>query len=231
MTLSRSPNLAEVLRAAMDNRLADVHVALPGQVEKYDLATQSADIKPLIKRRVETDGDDLIESLPVIPKVPIVFPRAGGFFISMPIKKGDLVTLIFCERSIDKYTAGKGKDTDPVDLRMHELIDAVAFPGFYPFSESLEDAHADNLVIGEDGGKHIHVKSGEIALGVEAPADWVALASLVKTELQAIINTFNAHIHTTTATIGPSAVVGIIAPPTIAAAAAADVKSATVKSE
>lgn len=187
MTLSRTPDLAEVLRVAMDNRLADVHVALPGQIEKYDLTKQAADIKPLIKRAFLTaEGDEVLEALPVIPQVPIVFPRAGGFFITLPIKKGDLVTLLFCERSIDKYTQGKGKDTDPVDLRMHELIDAVAFPGFYPFSEALADAHADNLVIGKDGGAQIHVKPDEVNLYEENAAEFVALATKCLTELQAV---------------------------------------------
>ena len=218
MTLNRTPDLAEVLRVAMDNRLSDLHVALPGRVEKYDLAQQSADIKPLIKRAFQTaDGTEVLEELPVISQVPIVFPRAGGFFISLPIKKGDLVTLLFCERSIDKYTKGTGKDTDPVDLRQHELIDAVAFPGFYPFSEAIAEASGSDMVVGHDGGMQMTIDdAGAMALAaVGAATQAVALATKVQTELGNVQTAHNTHIHITTATIGPSAVPGVIAPPVI----------------
>ena len=109
MGQTRSPDLAEVLRAAVFQGLADTHTAMPGRVEKYDSQRQKADVKPLLKRTVvNLDGTELSEELPVIPDVPVVFPRAGGFFISLPIKKGDFVLLVFCERSIDNYTAGQG---------------------------------------------------------------------------------------------------------------------------
>lgn len=212
MTTSRTPTLAEVLRTAIDNRLEDLHVALPGKVESYDKSKQVADIKPLIQRNfVTSEGTDVVEALPVIPQVPVVFPRAGDFFISLPIKPGDLVTLLFCERSIDKYTQGNGEDTDPVDLRKHALIDAVAFPGFYPFNKSLADAHADNIVIGKDSGAQIHIKDDEIDLYEENAAEFVALATKTKNEIEALRNTVNTHLalvtgtyaaHTHTAPVG-----------------------------
>jgi hypothetical protein len=161
---SRSPSLEEVLRMAVNQGLLDTHTALPGKVEKYDSAKQKADIKPLLKRTViNEDGSEISESLPVITDVPILFPRAGGFFISFPIQVGDFVLLVFCERSIDSYCAGNGTDTDPVDLRMHDLSDAVALPCFYPFKKSIKDSNGKDLVIGQDeGGSQIAVKNGGI---------------------------------------------------------------------
>lgn len=91
-----------------------------------------------------------------------------------------------------------------------------------------------------DSGKSFWVKAAEIAMGVENPSDWMALASLVKTEIQKVVDKFNGHGHTTTATVGPSAVPGLLTapiypalsgPPTAVMPAASDVKSATVKSE
>lgn len=159
---TRSPGLEEVLRAAVHQGLMDVHTALPGRVERYDPDKQKADVKPLLMRTViHDDGTELSEALPVIPDVPVMFPRGGGFFISFPVEQGDFVLLVFCERSIDKYLAGYGTDTDPVDLRMHDLSDAVAIPAFYPFAKAISDASGTDLVLGQDNaGAQIAIKTG-----------------------------------------------------------------------
>lgn len=150
---SRTPRLEEVLRLAYRTMQTDLHVALPGRVEKYDASTQKADVKPLLQRHLSIpEQGELIEPLPVITDVPVVFPRGGGFFLSLPLAVGDHVLLVFNERSIDKFVAGDGGDTDPIDLRMHSLSDAVAFPGFYPSQKALGDASGDALVLGKDGG-------------------------------------------------------------------------------
>lgn len=183
-----TPTLEEVIREAITNRLLDVHVALPGRINTYYLSEQAADVQPLLKRSfVTVDGDEIEESLPVIPKVPVVFPRSNDFFITFPLKPGDLVTLVFIERSIDTWTAKEGEEVDPVDTRMHSLSDAVAYPGLYPFSKAVKDAHATNMVIGQDSGPQIHIKpSDEIHLGSENAADFVALAAKIATELTKI---------------------------------------------
>jgi hypothetical protein len=159
---TRSPSLEEVLRAALDQGIADVHTSLPGKVEKYDPATQKADIKPLLKKTtINEDGTELVEELPIITDVPVMFPRAGGYFISFPVQQGDFVLLVIVERSIDKYMAGQGEDTDPVDLRMHDLTDAVAFPGLYPFAKPIKDSNGNDLVLGQDEkGSQLVIKDG-----------------------------------------------------------------------
>jgi hypothetical protein len=209
----RTPSLSELFALHEGVVGRSISCALPGRVEKYDSATQKADIKPLIKDRIPTrDGSELLEPLAVIPGVPIIFPRAGGFFITLPVAKDDLVTLIFCDRSIDNYKSGKGTDTDPDDFRMHDKTDAVAFPGFYPFSRSIGDSGVDSdLVLGKEDGAVVHITADTIALyqaissGASihiggdqvnlyeaSAADFVALALKVKTELDTIINDVNA---------------------------------------
>jgi len=181
--MTRSPTLEDVLREAMTARLMDVHVALPARVEEYNAAEQWVNAKPLLKRSFTTiDGEEISESLPIVPKIPVMFPRAGGFFLSLPIAKGDFVLLVFNERSIDAWTAKAGEEVDPVDARMHSLSDAVAFPCFYPFSKSLKDAHASNLVVGKDGGIQTHYKSTEIALGEENPIEKLLLGTVFRAQ-------------------------------------------------
>ena len=236
----RQPSLQDVIRAALRQSKAQDMAALPGKIDKYDAATQKADVKPLLQRPlVDEDGEDLpSEVLPVVPSVPIVFPRAdfGGakFFMSFPLKKGDHVLLVTAKWSLDQWKSkAAGTDVEPVQLRENDLSDVIAIPGLYPFPESLSDVHDDNIVIGRDGGIQIHIKpSDEIHLGSENADQFVALAQKVFDEIDALRSTvnslvtnFNSHIHITTATVGPTAVPGVIAPTTSQASPPAAVNS------
>lgn len=209
---SRSPTLAEVIRAAMDCRGLEIHTSLPCRVEKIDKAGKFVDVKPLIRRRfLNQDGSEIDESLPVIPRVPIAWPRAGKFFITFPIKAGDLVEVVFTETSRDAFQAGAGTsrddlsegargETDPDDFRRFDLSDAWAYPGGgHPDSTSLKNFDPDDLVIGIDGGVVAHFKeSGEIHLGSKNAAEFAAQAA--KTN-QRILDLENAVIGLVTGTI------------------------------
>lgn len=165
---SRSPDLPELLKIAVGSVFDDTYFCGPGKVEKYDDSTQKASVLPLIKRSyLLEDGTKETFDLPKIDNVPVIFPRAGRFFISMPVEKGDLVLLVFCDRSIDKYKSGDGsKPIDPVDLRTNDITDAVAVPGFYPFLKSLKSAlgNKGKMALGDDEGCQITIdKAGELA--------------------------------------------------------------------
>lgn len=192
---SRSPSLEMVIREALRAYLGRVHVALPGRIVSYDAATQKADVQPMVLNvQRSVDGDDVREALPLLTDVPVLFPRSATFFVSFPMNVGDRVLLIFNERSIDKYMTGLGEPapatpvdiTDPVDPRAHNLSDAVALPGFFPFVDALGTVHEHNMVMGKDGGAQIHFTGPLVMLGAEAPVSFVALAQKVDNELTAI---------------------------------------------
>lgn len=82
-----------------------------------------------------------------------------------------------------------------------------------------------------DSGMELWIKEGEISLVTENPGDNMALASLVKSELEGIQSTYDGHFHTTTATIGPSPTPGVISPPTVTVGSISDVKSTKVRSD
>jgi hypothetical protein len=131
------------------NKLKDLHTALPGRVEAYDKATQKANIKPLIKSDYFDDQDvRIIESLPVITNVPVVFPGAGDFRITFPINKGDTVLIIFSEGSLDKWLS-KGGEVDPAIYSRHELTDAIAIPGLRDFVNTTA-SHETAMVLETD---------------------------------------------------------------------------------
>jgi hypothetical protein len=216
--------IEQLLDLVMTSRLRELHTALPCRVESYNASKQTADVLPMIKRQVpDGDGGYTLEDLPVLPNVPVAFPRGGGgFFMSFPLQKGDFVFVVFSERAIGAWRQ-KGQATTPGDLRMHSLAGAVALPCLYPSDDALDDAHASNMVLGKDGSTaQIHLKSdGTVHLGGENGAQFVALATDVLNRLSAIVNTFNGHQHAETG--------GTTGLPTVAMSSPASVAASKVK--
>ena len=102
--MTEIPTLAKLLHCAIDNRLAGVHTALIAKVENYNAEKQLVDVSPALIQSMRTlNGEWHKETLPLLCDVPVLFPRAGGFFISFPIKPGDFVQLIFNEVDIESW--------------------------------------------------------------------------------------------------------------------------------
>lgn len=124
--------LATVIRQGIDNRLRDVHTAMPGIVVSFESSTQLARVQPAIRRLMKTDdGENEIlvpTNLPQLLNVPVIFPRGGDFMMTMPVQSGDEVLIIFSERPIDNWYTSGGVQTPSV-RRFHSLSDAVAIPG------------------------------------------------------------------------------------------------------
>ncbi len=142
-----TPTLAEVIKQATEAFLLDVRVALPAEVIRYDKDKQLVDVQPFFKRKYRDDS--LVDS-PVIYNVPVAFPRAGEAYISLPIKKGHSVLLVFADRSLEKWLTS-GQKTDPEDIRSHHIADAIAYPGLYPFSDPIKINNDDDIII-KNGG-------------------------------------------------------------------------------
>jgi len=134
---SHSPSLQRTLFSAIDAALGQVHTALPAIIDKYDHATQTAEVKPALRRRF---ADDSVVELPVIPGVPVLWPGSADGGICWPLTRGDAVMLMFSERSMDEWMANGGVVT-PSDGRRFDLTDAVAIPKLVAGGAQ---GHADN---------------------------------------------------------------------------------------
>lgn len=164
------PTLATLLQTAIDARLCDVHTSLPGIVKSYDRVTQTAKIQPSLMRKY---SDGRVVSLPIINRVPIIFPRSKGKFIHFDLEPGDEVTLVFSERSLDTWKE-KGGLVSPNDPRKFSLSDAKAYPGgssipnvFIPNGAqgSIEMSNGTNhMVIEKDGKTTIKNEGGFIEM-------------------------------------------------------------------
>jgi len=141
------PTGAELIRRALDSRIARINVALPARVLSYNAKTRKALVEVSVRLPIQDENGDVIyEQLPDLT-VPVVFPSASGFSMHFPLSKDDPVQLLFNQRSITKWRR-LGARADPEDLQNHGLGDAVALPGLWPLpnvpdGEFLNDSETD----------------------------------------------------------------------------------------
>ena len=144
--------LLNLINQAIEESNSALRVCLPGRIEKYDPETMLANIQPLLK--IKFYGRTSSELLPIINNVPICHIRTGSALIRLPVALGDLVTVVFADRSIESWISGKGEARDPLDTRKHHITDAFAFLGGYPTGLSKAAKNKDALeVIVEPGTK------------------------------------------------------------------------------
>lgn len=185
-----APSEADNLLRAVKAQTARIHTSIPGVVVSYDAATQTADVRPAVKSfSRDAKGAITAATQPVIPAVPVAFPEGGGFSITWPLEAGDPVLLVFCERSLDEWRSVTGDDHEPQDpARRHDLMDAIAIPGgSSPVSALGTDAWAAGALV---------VRGDDLRLGSATASDFVALASLVLAELNALRAELILHTHT-----------------------------------
>jgi hypothetical protein len=182
----------EDIADAREERLRlDMETAFPARVQSYDSDLQVADLVPLVRRQVpQPDGSHTTEALPVLPCVPVCFPRMGQWFVSFPIEPGDTGLVIVCSGDIGPWRIGSGDVTDPGDLRRHHMSHAVFLPsGLVPRARKLTQTGAagtsespalpTGMVIGSDAsdGARVMLRADgtiEVRSGGSAPVNVVA---------------------------------------------------------
>ena len=172
--MGRSITLAEIIRANNAALRAGLHTSMPGVIQSYDPVTKTADVLPAIKTPLyepETGAEGEAEELPVIPNVPVSFPRGGGWHLSFPLSAGDHVTLVFSEAATGQWRAS-GEVSEPGDVRRHSLGYPTAFLGAAPDDAILLDDVAGNpitegkLVLGKDGDPTQSIRIGPTGIEV-----------------------------------------------------------------
>lgn len=229
MTTSRSPLLDQLLREALEARLADVHVGLPCKVISYDSEKNTVNLKPLLKRkRRDKSGEITFTSYESLQNVPVGFMRTSKGWFTLPISADDVGMVMFAERSLKDWL-GKdaGEEVEVTEDAAHSLSGAWFYPGCYPSKTPINPTNASHVTLAVDGCE-LHL--GEAGLSDD---QWVAIAKLVKTELQALrttINNNNIIFNTMTLPSG----MGPVGPPPVSmqdAASINDVKASKVKAK
>lgn len=194
-TGTSKPSPADLLTAATASATAKMRTAEPGVIVSYDAATQRATVSLGIAVRVKRPGGVVVQEAPVVvPNVPIAWPRAGGYSLTFPLAVGDEVMLVFSSRALDEWKLGAARSgVEASDPRRFAVQDAVAFPtvaAAAPLPSTNYDPAAAVLA------------GALLKLGDSSASDFVALASLVLTELNALRAEIILHTHATG--VGPT---------------------------
>lgn len=104
----------------METMAENLHVALPGKVVTYNVATRTANIQPLLRNWRQK------EDPPLLLDVPVFFP--GN--ILFDVNPGDECLVVFADACIDAWHQNGGISV-PISARRHDVSDGFAFIGFF----------------------------------------------------------------------------------------------------
>jgi hypothetical protein len=160
MNVATSSKFQQSIKQILENRVSQIHTALPGVVQSYDSSTQIAKVAPGVKK-ILVNGDEV--ELPVCTEVPVIMPGSGDAIIHFPIKKGDPVLLVFCQRAIDEFLLS-GKISKPSKKRKHDLTDSVAIPGLLTFNNQGLAYNNEDLIVKKGSSKIVIKANGDVEI-------------------------------------------------------------------
>ena len=153
--LERFAALEDGVRTAIKGDRVGLWTALPGIIVSFNTdkaGSITAVIQPAIKGVIQSqNGTYEAVNLPVLPDVPVVFPRGGGCTLTFPIQVGDECLVIFSSRCIDGWWQSGGIQL-PMDLRMHDLSDGFAILGPQSQTRKIENISTDAVQLRSDDG-------------------------------------------------------------------------------
>lgn len=172
----------------LDGRQSTIWTAIPCIVNSVDLDAMTCEAQPAIQGVIENeDGSTQNVNLPLLADVPIVFPSAGGFLVTMPMAKGDEVLVVFSSRCIDAWWQSGGINL-PMEARMHDLSDGFAIPGprSQPNVPSGDISSTDLQIRNDAGTTYLSIKAnGKIGFK-NATTDLKGIL----TDLESLLNAF-----------------------------------------
>lgn len=152
-------------RAAQKGFQAGLWTALPAIINTINTAEMTCTCQPSIQMRVQSEaGLFSWVTIKLLLDVPIVFPSAGGFSLTFPLRAGDEVLVVFSSRCIDSWWQSGGVQTQ-AELRMHDLSDGFAIPGPKSVPHALSPAFDLTKVQlrADDNSSHISIdQSGNV---------------------------------------------------------------------
>lgn len=133
----------EVISKMIENKIGEVHTALPAKVLKYDHKKMIAKVQLLNKKHLE--GEQV--KIPPIVEVPVLHGNFGNFVIRPGFKKDDIVQVLFNERALDKILM-TGEAEEVKFTRKHSYDDAVIVGGLKTEQEDdLPDEESESYYI------------------------------------------------------------------------------------
>lgn len=158
------------MRAAMQGERVTLWTALPGIVQSFDAARMTAEVQPAVMAQVEAaDGSKAWVKLPLLVDCPVMFPGAGGFTLTFPVRAGDECLMVFASRCIDLWWQ-QGGIREQADFRLHDLSDGFVVLGPRSQPRMMPGISATDVQLrSDDGAAFVSIApSGNIAVTTPA---------------------------------------------------------------
>jgi hypothetical protein len=180
--LERTGNLADAIDTTVSAAAARIWTALPAVVQSVDFERQTLTAQPaLLGSQALESGDTQTVSMPLLVDVPICYPRCADFALTLPIKAGDEVLIVFAARCIDSWWQNGGVDNVPAEQRICDLSDgfAVLAPTSQP--KRLTNVNSSNVQLRNTAGDvfveidpsgRVQIKANEFVANIAENATW-----------------------------------------------------------
>jgi len=142
-------DLTALLRHWQADTMFSTYCHLPGRIEKFYPADQTADVSVSIQKQF--DGRPV--QLPILPKCPVMVLTGGATGnITMPVAVGDSCLICVADRDIDVWWK-TGISAPPNTRRSHDLSDSFVIVGFRHSGNAVASYSSTNVEINNLGSK------------------------------------------------------------------------------
>jgi hypothetical protein len=158
---------SELYRRLIDAALSRLRVAAPGIIQSFDAEKQTAEVKIAIREHININGNLSWVEIPILVDVPICFPRAGGYCLTVPVSAGDECLVIFADFCIDAWWQSGGVQNQ-VDKRRHDLSDGFALVGVTSQPNKVSGYSASTIQLrNEAGSEYVEINGSTINVVAE----------------------------------------------------------------
>ena len=159
----------------------EINTSYPGKIVSFNPEEQTAVVQIAMEGYFQDQytRNEKYTISPIID-VPVHFPKAGGFSITMPVTEGDDCLLVFAQRGIDqwlyenKQEIGLVEDAHGAGLqRMLDRTDALCFVGFSTIPAPITNFNPNDVELrNADSSQIISLKKNkDISLVTTANVD------------------------------------------------------------
>ncbi len=170
--MDRGARLPEAVQAQLihSELMLRYRTSFPGIIKSVVVengALVGVDVTPAIAAVFNTGDEITYTKLPVLERIPVVFPRSNksGFSLTIPIVEGDDCMIFCCDRSIDtwKLQGGVQPPVEPAQSRSYDLSDAVAYIAPVTSASKLTEYNGSAAELrNSDGTKKVSVSETEV---------------------------------------------------------------------
>lgn len=147
-------------RGSIPGVIGDVSTApnVYGNTVDVDIAINEVTIDP-------DTGQGVYTKIVTLKQVKLATIGAGGFYITLPVAKGDECMLIFQDMCLDAAWQSGGINNPQLDKRRHDLSDAICLPLRWTQKNAISSVSNTSLQIRSlDNQTHLDLTNGAITL-------------------------------------------------------------------